>query len=104
MIPSASFDLENKTGYDIFTYFTDYYQIEDPSIDPKILITASSTFLPLGEQNRESVETLIFNPEQGRWASTNETNAYVTIDFLKNKVNLVAYTLSTSYPSVALLP
>ena len=95
MIPAASFELSNGTGYDIFQYFCQYYDVENPHTAGKIFINASST-LTTGELERETVDTLISTPGQGRWVSESIENSSITIDFLKNKVNLVGYTFATS--------
>ena len=96
MIPAASFDILNETGYDIFSYFREYHNVENPHKAGKIIITAYSTFYPLGEYQRTTVDTLISDPGFGRWVSTHEENTYFTIDFLSNRINLVAYSLFTS--------
>ena len=94
MIPSASFEVRNGTGYDIFQYFSDFYKEDNLIAAGKIVINASSTY-PIGEYDRETVDTLISTPGQGRWVSYDVPNSSITIDFLKNKFNLASYTLFT---------
>ena len=94
MIPAASFDVSNGTGYDVFQYFCEYYNTGNPHTAKKLFINASSTY-SLGELDREPVDTLISTPGQGRWVSDNIENSSITIDFLKNKFNLVGYTFAT---------
>ena len=96
MIPPASFELSNSTGNDIFQYFRDYYNVSNPHEAGIININASST-TPPGGYNRSTVDILISTPGKGRWASLDIENSSITIDFLKNSVNLVGYTFSTSH-------
>ena len=95
MIPATSFELSNGTGYDVFQFYCEYFHVSNPHTEGKLSITASSTF-QIGELERETVDTLISTPGEGRWVSESIENSSITIDFFKNKLNLVGYTFSTS--------
>ena len=94
-IESNSFDVKNGNVSDVFSYFRDVYNTDDPSEGDYISIFASSTY-PGTALNRSNVSTLISAPDGLRWLSRNETDAYFIIDFHSNQIDLIAYSIETA--------
>ena len=96
MIAPASFELLNKTNYDIFRYFREGYSVTNLHEEGIVTITASSTVDPSGEMNRTNASILISEANGGRWVSTSQNTRYLIIDFHKNSVDLIGYFFLTN--------
>ena len=95
MIPPFSFDIGDGNTSDVFSYFREFYNVSDPHDAGYITITASSSSSE-GSSMRDYVSTIISEPDGFRWCSMNETNPHFTIDFHRNRVDLLAYAIETS--------
>ena len=97
MIPPSSFDLLDGNSSDIFSYFREYYHTDNPHDSGFITINASSTTLDLEEEKEQNnVSILISTPGEDRWVSQQGGDQYFTINFHRNSVDLLGYSIETS--------
>ena len=95
MLNSSFFIAENKENDDIFAYFREKFDSEDLNEDGIVLIDESGVTIT-GTSHTDVSILLTASDGKKRWVSEDEENQYFTIDFLDNKIGLLAYSIKTT--------